>query len=251
MRSAAITLAVALMAAPAPLAGQSAASGTGAPVGAPRFVETTLELPDGSSLRYGIALPEGHDGPDAVAPPLVLALHPGGRAEYYGSSFMQSIVEPGLRSWRAIMVAPDVPDRSWTTPRSEQAILALVEHVLAEHAIDRTRVLVAGFSMGGRGAWYMAARHPELFAGAIVMAGSPSAEDVERMTTPLYLIHSPSDEVVPFAPVEEAYAGLRERGHPIELRVLPGASHYMMGAYVPALRLAGEWMLARWLEDAR
>jgi predicted peptidase len=122
---------------------------------------------------------------------------------------------------------------------------------VAEHAIDRTRVLVTGFSMGGRGAWHMVARHPALFAGAIVMAGSPGAEDVARVATPLYLIPSPSDEVVPFEPVEEAYTGLRERGHPIELRVLPGASHYMMGAYVPALRLAGEWMLARWLEDAR
>jgi dipeptidyl aminopeptidase/acylaminoacyl peptidase len=83
------------------------------------------------------------------------------------------------------------------------------------------------------------------------MAGSPGEVEVAGMATaPLYLIHSPDDEVVPFGPVEEAYLALAARGYPIEMRVLPGRSHYMMGAYVPALRAAGEWMLARWREGA-
>ena len=238
---------LAVAAAPAVLAGQSTGRSDAAAV-PPRVVETTLELPDGSTIRYGIALPDGYDGPGRDARPLVLALHPGGRGEYYGSSFMTSIVEPGLRSWGAVIIAPDVPDRSWAAPRAERAVLALVEHVLDEHSIDRGRVLVTGFSMGGRGAWYFAARHPELFTGTIVMAGSPG-EEVDRLTsTPIYLIHSPDDEVVPFEPVVEAYRTLAARGHPVEMRVLPGAGHYMMGAYVPALRFAGAWMLERWLQ---
>ena len=32
----------------------------------------------------------------------------------------------------------------------------------------------------------------------------------------------------------------------VELRVLPGRTHYQMAAYVPALRVAGDWMLERW-----
>jgi predicted peptidase len=225
--------------------------GVGAQVAAsPRVSETALEFTDGSVMRYAISVPLDYDGSAADPRPLVLSLHPGGRAAYYGSSFMQSIVEPGLRSWGAVIVAPDVPDRSWATPRSEAALIALVEHVLGEHAIDRQRVLVTGFSMGGRGTWYMAARHPEIFTGAIVMAGSPGAEEIARMATPLYLIHSPDDEVVPFAPAEEAYRTLAARGHPVEMRVVPGFSHYMMGAYVPALRAAGSWMLAHWTTGA-
>lgn len=215
----------------------------------PRVTETALEFTDGSVMRYAISVPDGYPGSAGDPRPLVLVLHPGGRAEYYGSSFMQSIVEPALRSWGAVIVAPDVPDRSWATPRSEGALLALVEHVLDEHAIDPERVLVTGFSMGGRGAWYMAARHPELFTGAIVMAGSPGENEVASMATPLYLIHSPDDEVVPFGPAEEAYRVLAGRGHPVEMRVVPGLSHYMMGAYVPALRAAGNWMLAHWLSS--
>jgi predicted peptidase len=238
-----IPLAAATLLTPLGGAGQLAAP--------PRVTETTLELVDGSVLRYAISVPDGYVGSPDDPRPLVLALHPGGRAPYYGSSFMQGTVEPALRAWGAVMIAPDVPDRSWATVRSERALLELVDHVLGHYAIDRDRVLVTGFSMGGRGTWYMAARHPELFSGAIVMAGSPGGAEVTEMATPLYLIHSPDDDVVPYEPVEEAYLALSGRGHPVEFRVLPGAGHYMMGAYVPALRLAGDWMLARWIEGVR
>jgi predicted peptidase len=219
-------------------------------VPAGQVTDTSLVLSDGTVLRYGLSVPPGEDVSDRPRP-LVLVLHPGGRGQYYGSSFMQQVVEPGLRAWGAVMVAPDVPDRSWATARSERAVIALVEHVLADRTIDPDRVLVTGFSMGGGGTWYLAARHPELFTGAIVMAGSPGGGDPAAVTMPIYLIHSPDDEVVDFAGAESAYRALAERGHPVELRVLPGLSHYMMGAYVPALRLAGEWMLERWLETAR
>jgi len=207
--------------------------------------QTTFTLSDGSSMRYGIALPVGYErtGPPR---PLVLALHPGGRDVYYGASFMRGIVEPALRSWGAVMVAPDVPDRSWSTALSDRAVLELLEHVMAEYPIDRTRVLVTGFSMGGGGTWYMASRHPELFTGAIVMAGSAGQEAIATLRIPIYLIHSPDDDTVPFAQAEAAYRALAARGHTVEMRVLPGVSHYMMAAYTPPLRLAGNWMLERW-----
>jgi len=217
----------------------------------PTIEETSLALGDGTSIRYGLGLPAGYDRSRGAPRPLVLALHPGGRGEFYGSEFMQGIVEPALRSWGAVIVAPDVPDRSWATARSEHAVLALVEHVMAEHAIDRARVLVTGFSMGGRGTWYIAARHGDVFTGAIVMAGSPGAPEIAGLRIPLFIIHSPDDEVVPFGPAEEAYAALAARGHPVEMRVLPGAGHYMMGAYVPVLRVAGRWMLERWGAEVR
>jgi poly(3-hydroxybutyrate) depolymerase len=213
----------------------------------PRVTETELDVGAGPALRYGISLPDSWDDSPDDPRPLVVALHPGGRAPYYGSSFMQSIVEPALRSWGAVVVAPDVPDGSWATARSERAVLALVEHVRAHYAIDPTRVLVTGYSMGGRGTWYMASRHPDVFTGAIVMAGSPGDTDLESLpAVPLYLINSPEDEVIPFEAAEDAYLALAERGHVIEMRVLPGIKHYSMGAYVPALRLAGRWMLERW-----
>jgi len=244
---AALTTWAALMAGPLTGPRPAVAQTAIATSGPPRVTETTLDVGAGAPLRYAIALPDGYTDADATPRPLVVALHPGGRSEYYGSSFMQGIVEPALRSWGAVMVAPDVPDGSWATDRSERAVLALVQHVLEHYAIDRSRVLVTGYSMGGRGTWYLASRHPEVFTGAIVMAGSPGDTDLATLPdTPLYLINSTGDEVIPFDVAEQAYMALAERGHPIEMRVLSGIRHFSMGAYIPALRLAGQWMLERW-----
>ena len=249
MRTLALALGVLVVGTPQALHGQSPGRPGPRADAPPRVSETALALPDGSELRYAISLPDGYDGAPRDPRPLVLVLHPGRRSEYYGSWFLQAVVEPALRSWGAVMIAPDVPDRSWATSIAERDVLALVEHVLGQHAIDRERVLITGFSMGGRGVWHLVARHSDVLTGAVVMAGSPGESDVAAISaTPLYLIHSPNDDVVSFGPVEEAYLALAGRGHPVELRVLPGAGHHAMGAYVPALRSAGAWILERWLE---
>ncbi len=251
MKGTAAVAGLALLCAPLPAVAQSETAETMSPLPPPLVQETVLELEDGSQLRYAVSVPRGFEASSDDRRPLVLALHPGGRDVYYGSWFMQSIVEPALRSWEAVMIAPDVPDRSWVTGRSEQALLELLEHVFREYAIDRDRILITGFSMGGRGAWYNAARRPDLFTAAIVIAGSPEGVDLEALaTTPLFLIHSPDDEVVPFAPVAAAYEDLEGRGHTIQLQSLPGASHYNMGSYLDALSEAGSWTRQRWLERA-
>ena len=214
---------------------------------APRVTETVFKLAGGEEMLYAISLPAGYDGDSNDRRPLILALHPGGRASYYGSNFMRQIVEPALRGWGAVIVAPDVPTRSWANEDSEQAVLAFLNDVLENHAVDRARILVTGFSMGGRGTWYMATRHADLFTGAIPIAASRGDDSLDGLgAMPVYLIHSPDDEVVPYGPAEETALLLAERGHPVQMTRLTGASHNMMGDYVAPLRAAGEWMKEQW-----
>ena len=213
----------------------------------PQIVQGAFSLDGGGEMLYALALPSGYSEEDRVPRPLILALHPGGRAEYYGSWFMQSIVEPALRDWDAIIVAPDVPDRSWEGEAAERAVLDLIAEVRARYPIDPTEVLVTGFSMGGRGTWFFATRHSDLFTGAIVMAGSRGDLEIEGLgELPIYFIHSPDDEVVPYEPVVETAQLLADRGHPVQLLRLDGATHGMMGDYVAPLQAAGEWMMRQW-----
>ena len=236
------------------LATASIAIGLAAQSAAPASISNTVfEMPNGGKMTYGISLPadlaaaDDTGGGESEPRPLVLALHPGGSAPYYGSRFMQQIVEPGLRDWNAIIVAPDVPARRWNNEQSEQAVMALVEEVMATHTIDPDRILVTGFSMGGRGTWYFATRHSDLFTGAIAMAayqGDASLDGLGSM--PIQLIHSPSDEVVPFGPAQDTANELATRNHPSGLIQVDGAGHYNMGDYVGPLSQAGRWMWAEW-----
>ncbi len=54
-----------------------------------------------------------------------------------------------------------------------KALTDLIENLKANYAIDPDRIYVTGISMGGGGAWELAARRPDLIAAAIPMSGIP------------------------------------------------------------------------------
>lgn len=222
------------------LLGQSAVATPG------RIRNRTMPVEQVGTITYGLSIPGGYDAADPR--PLVLALHPGGpRVAYDGSRFLQQVVLDALGDLRAVVVAPDCPGASWTDPIAEKAVIALLEQIRREYAIDGRRILVTGFSMGGRGTWFMASRHPELFTGAIVMAGPVGDEPIERRSlTPTYVIHSRDDLIVPFAPAEQMARQLTAMGRPVEFEELRGPGHSDMGGYVAALRRGGRWIARAW-----
>ena len=214
--------------------------------GRPAVEHLTFEVDGHGEMPYAVSVPAGYD--PATPQPLILALHPGGaRGPYYGSLNMRQIFEPALRGLDAVIVAPDAPTRRWTSDVSDRAVMGLLERIMATYTIDRTRILVTGFSLGGRGTWFFATRHPDLFTGAIPIAGRPGDDPLDALgDMPVHIIHSRADEVVPFDPAEDAARRLREAGRPVAFTALDGVSHYAMGGYVGALRDAGEWMSERW-----
>ena len=211
-----------------------------------RVQNKTLEAEGLGTITYGISVP--NDYRPEQPRPLILALHPGGqRMAFYGSQFMRQIVLPALGDLHAIIVAPDCAARAWGDPKCDQAVMTLLRKVQEEFTIDKRRVLVTGFSMGGRGTWFMASHHPDLFTAAIPMAASTGDEPAERLAKmPTYVIHSRADEVVPFEPAEKNARELEKLGRTIRFEELQGVGHFSMGGYMDALRRAGRWVEERW-----
>ncbi len=214
--------------------------------GRPSVEHLTYDIAGGGTMTYALAVPSNYDSSEPV--PLILALHPGGsNGAYYGSVNMQRIFEPALREWGAIIVAPDAPIRRWTDEIAERSVMALLAEVADDYSIDQTRVLVTGFSMGGRGTWFFATRHADFFTGAIPIAGSPGDDNLGGLDgIPVHIVHSRADDVVPFGPAEAAAQALEAGGHPVAFTALDNVGHYAMGGYVRALREAGDWMLEQW-----
>jgi predicted peptidase len=209
-----------------------------------------LTLP-GSEHRYTVSIPRGYTGRDPV--PLVVSLHFGGEVTpFFGRGLLELLVEPALRELRAIVVAPDAAAaaRGWANPESEKHVLELVEHIVASYNIDTRRTLLTGYSMGGMGTWYLAPRHPEIFRAAIPMAGRPQdlAASFE-WATPMYVIHSTADELIPLEPTETLVAELRARNAPVQLTVVDGITHFQMAGFQRHLRAAVPWIRETWARD--
>lgn len=201
-----------------------------------------------TNQRCVLSIPEGYG--DGRPAPLVLVLHyawSGSLPHYYGKELLTNIIRPALRDLGAVMVAPDCLRRDWSNPESESEVNYLLDWVADGHQVDRSRTIVTGYSLGGRGTWYMAARNQERYAAALPMAALVPREAAEvRWKIPLYVIHSSADEVVPIQPTERAVRRLREQGAEVQFVVLEDVTHFETGRYFRPLRDAVEWIRQAW-----
>lgn len=160
-------------------------------------------LPGGT---YHLVLPEGATGPV----PAVMLLHGYGGGGL-GTIRNRSVIDEMLRRGYAV-IAPDGqkrrtglgrtwdfhPDRPAT--RDEIAFLtAVAEDAAARHGLDRDRMLLAGFSLGGSMTSYLACAQPEAFAAYAPVAGSFWLPQPQACAGPVRLLHShgTADRTVP------------------------------------------------------
>ncbi len=215
----------------------------------PRYVRTVEEFefsPGRPGMAVATYVPRTYSR--RKPPPLILALHFGGRVTpTTGRDFAEMLVLPAMDDLGAVILAPNCPGRGWTDPVSEDAVLKLVAAARKKYAIDGRRVAVTGFSMGAIGAYRLAARHPELFSAAIPVSGMPSPEDLSSLrSVPLFIIHSDGDEVFPMGEAGPVLETLR-RDHPdVTIEIVPGLSHYRTADFVPALKKAALWLKKAW-----
>jgi len=199
--------------------------------------------------RYALSIPAGYSGDSPV--PLVVALHWGGVVTpFYSQSFLEGLILPALSELGALIVAPDCQHSVWTNPHSESEVLALIEHLNKSFNIDTDQIALTGYSKGGMGVWYLAARNQETFSAAIPVAGMPQPDSLKvDWRIPLYVIHSWSDEVVPIHPTVGAVKELQGRGVAVELVTLEGLPHYQTDGYIPHLRQVVPWLWKVWMRQ--
>jgi len=114
--------------------------------------------------------------------------------------------------------------------RAAPAVHAFIDRELAALRLDSGRLALVGFSQGAMLALHVGlsrAVEPAAVAGLsgrfVTMGEAPMA--VSR--PPVLLLHGRADEVVPFACLAEARAGLERRGVAVEAHDLPEIGHWI------------------------
>ena len=179
----------------------------------------------GGAYDYLLYVPEGYQ-PERGAP-LLLFLHGAGergtelaKVKMHGPP---KLIDGGV-SMPFIVVSPLAPrGGGWDVDKLGQ----LLDAIESELAVDRTRVYVTGLSMGGFGAWGLAAKTPERFAAIVpICGGGDSAWGEALAEVPgIWAFHGALDQAVPLRLSEEMVGAVRAAGGNAKLTVYPKAGH--------------------------
>jgi predicted peptidase len=193
--------------------------------------------------EYLLALPTGYDAKSEKRWPLLLFLHGSGErgddvwlvARHGPPKLLRAGADDPATKQLAenfIVVSPQCPKGLWWDP---DAVLALLDDVMAAHKVDAARVYLTGLSMGGFGTWDLAMAHPERFAAIVPICGggpfgstylSNLNHKAELRSLGVWAFHGGQDKTVPLAESERMISLLKRfEVTDVNLTVYPDAAH--------------------------
>jgi predicted peptidase len=167
-------------------------------------------------------------GWEDAARPLVVFLHGAGER----GSDVAKVASHGIpleiergKNFPFVAISPLCPSgQNWNELGG--ALTELLDEVVATFKIDERRVYLTGISMGGFGAWHLAATTPNRFAALVPIAGGGDPSTAEALRSlPTWAFHGDQDNVVPASKTQGMVDALTALGAPIKLTLYPGVGH--------------------------
>jgi predicted esterase len=218
----------------------------------PRIVRRTYQFDGtGKSIPYAVFVAPACN--EATPCPLIVGLHGQGRSYdslmgydglldlavqgryivatplgynefgWYGSS------GPDLRPGQVPPnIAAQDPPPSNLGELSERDVMNVLERVRREFNVDATRIFLFGHSMGGGGAYHLAAKYPTMWRAVAVAAPAPDASmaQVERMKgLPFLVLQGDADQQVLPAKTRATIDRMKALGVACTYVEIPGGDH--------------------------
>jgi predicted peptidase len=216
------------------------------------FLDRTVTV-GSQAYKYQVYVPANY----ATQPrwPVILFLH--GAGERGADGLIQTNVglAPAIRQnparYPAIVIFPQVPtDSQWVGAPADAALAALAQ-TQKEFRTDPARVYLTGLSMGGHGTWYIAYRHPEVFAaiapicgwvvdmdrfrGSVPVVPAENGAALPALASrlaklPIWIFHGEVDGAVPVAGSREPAAALKAASADVHYTEFLGMNHNVWDA---------------------
>jgi len=189
---------------------------------------------DNSFQPYTIKLPQDYSPTKKY--PLLVFLHGSGQDE-------QGVLNQTRSGGNFIEIAPFARDmyNCYDSDSSQKDIMEAIEDVMDHFPVDKSKMVIAGFSMGGYGALRTYYQHPELYKGVAVFAGHPDLanewlgsghpsflEDqflASFSKIPVFVYHGRKDGALPVAKAEELIRKLKSNGIVVTERIMDDKTH--------------------------
>src|SRR5688572_25687874 len=206
---------------------------------------------EGNVLPYRILFPDNYDKGKKY--PLLLFLHGAGlRGSDNEKQLMHGarlfLIEENKKKYPAIIVIPQCPadsrwpsliiDRSrypvklafdYTKPATWplRAANELVRAIADTAGVDKSRIYITGFSMGGMGTFESVFRYPDLYAAALPICGGGDANAYNKRlkNTSFWIFHGADDAVVDAKLSRDMASRLKALKIPVKYTEYPGVNH--------------------------
>lgn len=193
-----------------------------------RLIDAEQETVLKETFSYYLYFPEDYKDNEDKKFPLLLFLHGGGES---GDSLVKvrrngppKLIARG-KKFPFLILAPQNPHKKmwWDT----RAVKQLLDTIVENNRVDKTRIYLTGLSRGGGAAWEMAVQYPETFAAMAVVCGMtpvPYASWIDK-NMPIWVFHGIEDESIPISESDEMVKKLREMGYDVRFTRYKGVGH--------------------------
>ena len=173
---------------------------------------------DGTKRNYLVYVPRNL----GEKRPLLISCHGMNQDAAYQKGMLQ--IESVADTAKFVTVFPNGIDRSWDLSgnRDLHFMEALIDKMVERYDIDRNRVYLSGFSMGGMFTYFAINRMADVFAAFAPISGYPlwGANFTSSRPVPIIHTHGTSDDVVNFSGVSSVLAGwVKRNGCPSQAKV--------------------------------
>lgn len=196
-----------------------------------------LSKVDSTLQPYSVKIPAVFDPGKKY--PLLVMLHGSGSDDTH-------ILEGALTEGNFIEIAPFGRGTSncFSADNAPEDVKEAMEDAIRNYPVDTSRIIIAGFSMGGYGACRIFYEYPKLFKGVVVFSGHPDLANrwvrgahpdftnpkylKPFKNIPVFIYHSKNDLNCPYPLAEELVKKLQKAGAKVELVTTPEGGHGIM-----------------------
>ena len=221
------------------------------PTATGQFVNRVFRDDEGEH-KYVVFVPVGYS--PAKPGPVILYLHGASSRGTDGRAQLVSGLGAAIKQRQAtfpfLAVFPqceNIQSRmqgGWTDdPKEADRALKILDAVEQDYSVDKSREILVGLSMGGTGAWNVAARTATRWSALVVAGGGGKVEQAVKLAgVPVWAFHALQDPFIPINVPQEMVATIRTAGGRAFLSEIEGRSHDISGVTFtqPALQ---EWLL--------
>ena len=131
-----------------------------------------------------------------------------------------------LKNFRGYILCPQLPKNgSWCRKSTEQSVRKLLTEFESTHNVDKDKISLIGFSLGGAGALYLANEMSDVFKKAVTLSPYNPGNLSSKMKIPTKAFAGGNDDNRDGGPIKMTKGRLKNILGEENCKIIPGKSH--------------------------